>query len=176
MSTELVASSRISSDGSDRNARAIVMQLLLARADVAALLVEHRVVAVGQAAHEPVDEGRLGRGVDLLLGRVRVAVGDVVPDRAAEEPGVLQHHADLRPQVLAAHRGDVDAVERDPAAVQLVEPHDQVDQGGLAGPGRPDDRDGLPRLGDQRQVLDQRLVGLVAERDVLELDPAVPGR
>ena len=53
--------------------------------------------------------------------------------------------------------GDVDAVERDGAAVELVEPHDQVDQRGLAGAGRPDDGDGLARLGDERQVLDQRV-------------------
>ena len=92
-------------------------QLLLAGADVAALVVDHRVVAVGQRVHEPVDVGRPRRREDLLLGGVRPAVGDVVADRAAEQPGVLQHHADLR---RAGRRavivGDVDAVEGDPAA------------------------------------------------------------
>ena len=44
----------------------------------------------------------------------------------------------------------------------------------LPAPVGPDDRDRLPGLGDQRQVLDQRLVRVVAEGDVLELDPAAP--
>ena len=48
--------------------------------------------------------------------------------------------------------GDVDAVEGDPAAVELVEPHHQVDQRGLAGAGRADDRDRLARVRDQREV------------------------
>ena len=155
-------------------------ELLLAGADVAALLVDDGVVAVGEAAHEPVHEGGPGGGEDLLLGGVRPAVGDVVPDGAAEEPGVLEHHADPAAQVVAAHRGDVHPVEGDPPGVQLVEAHDQVDQRGLAGAGRPDDGHRVPRLGDQRQVVDQRLVRLVPEGDVLELDPPVrvgdPGR
>ena len=50
----------------------------------------------------------------------------------------------------------------------VVEAHQQVDQRGLAGAGRPDDRHGLAGLHDQGQVLDQRLVRLVAERHVLE--------
>ncbi len=47
----------------------------------------------------------------------------------------------------------------------------------LPGAGRADDSDGLARLDGQRQVLDQRLVRLVPERHVGELDPALhPGR
>ena len=53
----------------------------------------------------------------------------------------------------AAHLRDVDAVEGDRTAVELVEAHDQVDQRGLARAGRADDRDGLAGLGDERQVL-----------------------
>ena len=78
---------------------------------VAALVVDDRVVAVGQRVHEAVDVGGPGRLEDLLLGGVEVAVGDVLADRAAEQPRVLQHHADVRAQLAAAHLGDVVAVE-----------------------------------------------------------------
>ena len=71
--------------------------------------------------------------------------------------------------------GDVDAVQGDPAAVDLVEPHDQVDQRGLAGAGRPDDGDRLAGRGDQRQVVDQRGLRVVAEGHVLELHPPARG-
>ena len=50
-----------------------------------------------------------------------------------------------------AHLRDVEAVERDPPAVELVEAHDQVDERRLAGAGGPDDGDGLARLGDERR-------------------------
>ena len=86
-------------------------QLLLAGADVAALVVDDRVVAVGQRVHEAVDVGGRAAAMDLLLGGVEVAVGDVVADGAAEQPGVLQHHAHVRAQVAAPHLGDVVAVE-----------------------------------------------------------------
>src|SRR5207344_820115 len=77
-------------------------------------------------------------------------------------------------------------MERDTAAVQLIEPHDQVDQCGLACPGRPDDGHRASRLGYQGQVGDQRFLGLfrgfkgvvalgghgiVGEPDVLEGHP-----
>ena len=55
--------------------------------------------------------------------------------------------------------------------VELVEPHDEVDQGGLARAGGTDDRHGLTGLGDERQVGDQRALGVVGERHVFELDP-----
>ena len=176
VSTELVASSRISSAGSVRNARGDRDQLALTGGEVGALLVDDGVVAVGQRVHEPVHERRPRGLEDLVLGRVRSAVGDVVADGALEEPGVLQHHPDLAAQRGPRHRGDVVAVDRDPAGVELVEPHHQVDQRGLAGAGRPDDRDRLAGARDQGQVGDERPVLVVAERHVLEGDLAPAAR
>ena len=60
--------------------------------------------------------------------------------------------------------------------VDLVEPHQQVDQGRLAGAGRSDDGDHLARLHDEVEVLDERHLGQVAERHVLELDAPGDGR
>ncbi len=82
VSTELVASSRISSDGVGQERPRDRDQLLLAGADARALVVDHGVVAVGQAVHEAVDERRLGGREDLLVGGVGAAVADVVADRA----------------------------------------------------------------------------------------------
>ncbi len=78
-------------------------QLFLPGADVAALVVDHRVVAVGEAVDEPIDEGGLGRLEHLVLCRIRPAVHDVLADGAPEQPRVLEDHPDLRPQVGAAH-------------------------------------------------------------------------
>ena len=55
-------------------------------------------------------------------------------------------------------------------SIELVEAHDQVHERRLAGARRPDDRDRATRLGDQREIGDQRPVRVVGERDVRELD------
>ena len=88
-----------------------------------------------------------------------------------EQPRVLEDHAERRAQLVARHLAALDAVDADPALIDLVEPHEQVDQRGLAGAGRSDDGDRLAGFDDEVEVLDERDVGQVAERDVLELDP-----
>ena len=138
-------------------------QLLLACGQIRRVVVDHRVVAAGQGTHEVVDMGRLGGRRDLVLGRAIAAVGDVLADRAVEQPRVLEDHPERPAQVVAGHLPRVDAVDRDPPAVELVEAHQQVHERGLARPGRADDRDHLAGFGDQVEVVDERLVGLVPE-------------
>ena len=173
VSTELVASSRISKSRVGQEGPGDGDELLLACADAAAFVVDDGVVSVREAPDEPVDERGSGGGEDVLFGGVGTPVGDVVADRPLEEPGVLQHHPDLGAQVLAPQPGDVDAVEGDAPGVEVVEPHDEVDQRGLAGAGRSDDGNRLTRLDAEAHVLDQRLVLLVPEGHILEPHPAV---
>ena len=54
--------------------------------------------------------------MQLLLAGLGIAVGDVLPDGAAEQPGVLQHHAHHRAQVGAPQVADVVAVDGDATA------------------------------------------------------------
>ena len=150
-------------------------QLPLPRRDVGPLLLDRGVVALGQGAHETVHESGLRRGDDLCVGGVQAPVADVVHDGAAEQHRILQHHPHLAAQRPAVQRADVEAVQADLAAVDLVEAHDQVHQCRLAGAGGADDRDRLPGPGRQRQVGDQRLVGAVGEGDVVELDASLGG-
>ena len=53
----------------------------------------------------------------------------------------------------------------------VVEAHQQADDARLARAGRPDQGHGLSRLGDKVDVLQHRLVGLVAKMDALKGDP-----
>ena len=112
----------------------------------------------------------LGGGHDLFLRGADLAVRDVVPDRARKQPRVLQHHAECLPHLAARYLAGVDLVDADAPGVDVVEPHQQVDDRRLACAGRSHDRDRLARPDLQAEVLDQRLVGLVAEVDVLERD------
>src|SRR6202521_4613918 len=77
---------------------------------------------------------------------------------------------EARPQLAAPHPGDHAPVQCDPPGVQLIEPHDEVDQGGFSGACRTNDCNRVSRLGHEGQVLDQRLVREVSERNILELD------
>src|SRR5699024_10143709 len=89
---------------------------------------------------------------------------------AFEQPRVLQHHAHVRTQVGAAEIPGVEAVEDDGAAGDLVEAHHEVDQGGLAGSGRADDRDRMAGVGSEGHLLDERSLRGVAEADLGEFD------
>ena len=68
------------------------------------------------------------------------------------------------------------SVDGDPAAVGVVEAHQQVDQRGLAGAGGPDDGDRLPGLGQEIERLDEWRVLAVGEVHGFECHPAAAAR
>ena len=141
--------------------------------DVAAVLCNDGIVALGQAADKAVGVGSLGGSNHLVHGGVRLAVGNVLPHRAGTQPGVLQHHAVAAAQGGAGHIPDIGAGHLDAAAVYIIEPHKQVDEGGLAAAGGAYDGDALAGLHIQREPLDERAVGQVAEGHILQLHMAV---
>ena len=69
-------------------------QLFLAGADIGAVVVDDSVIAFRQAVYETIHEHGPGCSEDLFFRSVGTSVGNVVTDRAFEQPGILQHHAD----------------------------------------------------------------------------------
>ena len=146
-------------------------QLAFALAELGGFILEFGVIPVGQAAHELVHMAGLGAFDHPLLadGLALVqAVEQVLADRAVEQPGVLQNHAEVLTQIVAGDVARIHAVDGNRPALDLVEAHEQVDQRGLAGAGRADDGDRLAGLGLQRKILDQRFGRIVAELDMVE--------
>ena len=90
-----------------------------------------------------------------------------------EEPGILQHHAEHAAQVTAFEFRDINAVNQDLAAIDFVEAHQQIDEGGLAGASRTNNRDHLARLGVDIHVFHQDFFRAVTKLDMLELDGAL---
>jgi hypothetical protein len=86
-----------------------------------AALADHRVVAVGQLGDERVGLCGPRRRRDLLVGRVRAAVGDVGAHGVREEERLLEHHADRAAQRRQPQLADVHARHRDRALVHVVE-------------------------------------------------------
>lgn len=91
-------------------------KLALALGQVAAVAVQHRVVAVGKAADEGVGVGHLGRGLHVLVRGVQTPVADIVRNGARKQVGVLDDHGEGAAQVVLADVPDVDAVVGDAAA------------------------------------------------------------
>ena len=84
----------------------------------------------------------------------------------------MQHHAEGLAHRLARELKRVDTIQQDLSRVDVVEAHEQVDDRGLARPGRAHDGDRLPGQDLEADVLDQRLVGHVPERNVRQRDVA----
>ena len=81
----------------------------------------------------------MSRAPHLVVRDTAVAEADVVGDRAREQMHVLEHEAEHAAQLREIELADVDAVNRDPPSLNVVEPKQQIDQRRLAGAGRADD-------------------------------------
>ena len=147
-------------------------QLLLAGGQTRGA-VKHGVVAAGHAADELVGVSCLGGGDDLVVGGVGTADGDVLAHRRAPHPGILQYHAPAAAQARAREVAHVVAVHRHAAGVDVVEAHEQVDEGGLSAAGVADERNAAPGLGGKVEVLQDRAAGRVREGHVVERDFAL---
>ena len=88
----------------------------------------------------------------------------------------MQHNADLIAQRVELHAADVMAVHGDASSGRVIETWDQVDDGRLAGAGRPKQGDHLAGLRSKRDIVQHLVASKVAERDMLETDLAVNRR
>ena len=122
---------------------------------------------------------RLGRPrgrLDLLLGRVGTAVGDVGGDRVAEQEALFEDDADPGPQRGHRRLADVDAVDLHGAALHVVEARQQQRDRRLARSGAADQRDASPPARRPATSPRQHRLGNgVAERHVVELDTSGSG-
>ena len=111
---------------------------------------------------------QLRRGDDLLVGRLELAVADVLHHGGPEQVRVLEHEPELSPQIALLQVADVRPVDLDRPLVHVVEPGEQVDHGGLSGARRSDERDGLAGLRFERDVVEDLRALAIAERHVIE--------
>ena len=94
---------------------------------------------------------------------------------------VLQDDAELAAQVLDVQFADVDAVEKDLPALDVVEAQQELDGGGLAGAGVADDGDGLAGLDAEGNVAQDPVflagigAAVIGEPDVAKFDFAAHG-
>ncbi len=97
-----VASSRSSTAGSTSSARASAMSWRWPEESEPPRSEISWQVAAGQGGDEVVGADRPGGGLDLGVGGLGPAVGDVVADRAGEQEGLLGHVAEPAAEVVQA--------------------------------------------------------------------------
>ena len=115
----------------------------------------------------------LGRPHHISFRSPFAAVGDIVADRAVEQPGILQHHPEFAAQLAALHVSDIHAVNDNLPAADFVEAHQQVNQGGFTRTGWPYDGNSLPRANLNVHVFNQEFIRLVAELHMAEFHCAL---
>lgn len=148
-------------------------QLLLPLRNIAAVALEHGVVAAFESHDEAVNVRSLRRGDDFLFGGVGLTERNVFADGAFFEPGVLQHHAVGEAERAARYARNVLALDADYAAAGVVKTHEKVNERSLAAARGTHDSHALTVLYRQREALNERLVGNVGKVNVVDFDIAV---
>ena len=119
---------------------------------------------------------RLGRRDQFVFGSLGLRVADVLGEAGREEHRVLRHDRELTSEVLQLEVAEVDAVEPDLTLRRVVEPREQIDQRALAGAGRARDAEARAECDVEGDVMQDRTIVAVGERDVTEGDgPAGAG-
>ena len=148
-------------------------ELALAQREAGAAFADHGLQLVGQGLEQVQAVQPAGRFDDLGVGGFRAAEADVVHDRAGKQEVLLLDDPHLPMQRRRFDAAEFAAIDADLSRAGEVELRQQVDDRGLAAAGVADQGDGLARLGDDVDLVQDAALGGVAEADLVELDPAV---
>ena len=102
-------------------------QLLLPLRQAAAVLTDLGIIPLRQTLNKAVGVCFFGCRHDFIIRSAGIAHADILQNRAALEPSILQHHTKILAQRLAAnllHRG---AVYGNLTPLHIVKAHKQVD-------------------------------------------------
>src|SRR5712691_2725346 len=145
-------------------------QLALAVAKQAPTLAYISIIAVGETHDKIVRPNGLCRGDDGRSAGGGVAIAQIVAYGAAEEKRFLQDNTNLPAHILLGKPADINAIDQDGTAGDVIETCHQVDQGRLPGAGRANNGQALTGWHVQGEVLQDGRAGLVMKRDVAKLD------
>ena len=116
-----------------------------------------RIVAVVERFDKFVDIRVFSRFLYLLVGGVKVAVGDIFFYRSAENEHVLRYYADIATKIVQTHILYIHAVDGDFTRIYIVKSRDKIAKRSLAAARRSDQRNGLTRLYIERQIIEYKV-------------------
>ena len=151
-------------------------ELSLADGKGCAALGDGGLDAGGKRADEGAEADFLESALDVGAVNPFRAETHVRFQRAGEEKGVLQNDAEMAAEILEVEAANIHTVEKDFAALNIVETQKKLDDGGLAGAGVADDGEGLPGSNAEGNVAEHPvfigrvLPAAIGEPDIAEFD------
>ena len=130
-----------------------IKKLPLALAQVRAVALQNRVIALGKPHDKGMGRCHLRRLNDLLVCGIKPSVADILHDRSRKQVGVLKNHGDVAAQLVPLNMADINAVDSDGPALDIVEAVDEVRDRRLSGSRGTYEGDLLPRPRVEADIL-----------------------
>ena len=130
-----------------------IKKLSLALAQVRAVALQNRVIALGKPHDKGMGRCHLRCLNDLFVGGIKPSVPDIFHNRSRKQMRILKHHGDVAAQLVPLNMADINAVDGDGPALDIVEAVDEVRDRRLPGSRGTHEGDLLSRLCVKADIL-----------------------
>ena len=130
-----------------------IKKLPLALAQVRAIALKNGVIALGKPHDKGMGRCHLRRLNNFLVGGIKPSVADILHDRSRKQVGVLKNHGDVAAQLVPLNMADINAVDGDGPALDIVKTVDEVRDRSLSGSRGTHEGDLLSRLRVEADIL-----------------------
>ena len=130
-----------------------IKKLSLALAQVRAVALQNRVIALGKPHDKGMGRCHLRRLNNFLVGGIKPSVPDIFHNRSRKQMRILKHHGNVAAQLVPLNMADINAVDGDGPALDIVEAVDEVRDRRLPGSRGTHEGDLLSRLCVKADIL-----------------------
>ena len=130
-----------------------IKKLSLALAQVRAVALQNRVIALWKPHDKGMGRCHLRRLNDLFIGGIQSSVADILHDRPRKQMGVLKNHGNVAAQLVPPDMADINTVNGDGPALDIVKTVDKVRDRSLSGSRGTHEGDLLSRLRVETDIL-----------------------
>ena len=110
-----------------------IKKLSLALAQVRAVALKNGVIALWKPHDKGMGRCHLRRLNNFLVGGIKPSVPDIFHNRSRKQMRILKHHGDMAAQLVPLNMTDINAVDGDGPALDIVEAVDEVRDRRLSG-------------------------------------------
>ena len=130
-----------------------IKKLPLALAQVRAVALKNGVIALWKPHDKGMGRCHLRRLNDLLVGGIKPSVPDIFHNRSRKQMRILKNHGDVAAQLVPLNMADINAVDGDGPALDIVKTVDKVRDRSLSGSRGTHEGDLLSRLRVEADIL-----------------------
>lgn len=130
-----------------------IKKLSLALAQVRAIALKNGVIALWKPHDKGMGRCHLRRLHDLLVGGIKPSVPDIFHNCSRKQMRILKHHGNVAAQLVPPDMADINAVDGDGPALDIVKTVDKVRDRRLSGSRGTHEGDLLPRPRVEADIL-----------------------